>query len=242
MKILCIGNSFSQDATRYLEEIAESAGQPLFVRNLYIGGCSLEAHVKHYEEKDEAYEYQKDAVAIERISLPAALEKEAWDVITVQQVSTYSGIYGSYIPYLPILIDRILRHCPHARIVFHRTWAYERDASLDTVPKNFILYGCDSERMHKAIMETTERVTREYSLPVIPTGDAIMRAKCDPRFDVRAGGISLHRDGYHLSYTYGRYLAALVLLKFFTGITPDRVTFIPEDVDPILIEHLKNFV
>ena len=37
-KILCIGNSFSQDATRYLEAIADGE---LFVRNCYIGGCSL---------------------------------------------------------------------------------------------------------------------------------------------------------------------------------------------------------
>lgn len=46
MKILAIGNSFSQDATRYLQDIAASAGENLFVRNLYIGGCSLEMHAK----------------------------------------------------------------------------------------------------------------------------------------------------------------------------------------------------
>ena len=36
MNILSIGNSFSQDATRYLQNIAESAGESLYVRNLYI--------------------------------------------------------------------------------------------------------------------------------------------------------------------------------------------------------------
>ena len=243
MKILAIGNSFSQDATRYLEAIASSAGEPLFVRNLYIGGCSLERHVKNFEtnEKD-AYAYEKNAEAISRISLPEALAKEEWDLVTVQQVSTYSGIYGSYIPHLPILIDRILTIRPHARIVFHRTWAYERNATTDTVPKNFVLYGSDTEKMHKAIMEATDRITAEYSLPVIPVGDAVMRAKCDPLFDVRCGGISLHSDGYHLTHDYGRYLAALVWFKFITQKSPDAVSYLPEGADPALISRLKQFV
>ena len=41
IKVLSIGNSFSQDATRYLEEIAQGR---IFSRNCYIGGCSLEMH------------------------------------------------------------------------------------------------------------------------------------------------------------------------------------------------------
>ena len=31
-----------------------------------------------------------------------------------------------------------------------------------------------------------------------------------PEFDVRVGGRSLHRDGYHLSFGYGRFAAAAV--------------------------------
>ncbi|MFQ9800147.1 MAG: DUF4886 domain-containing protein [Clostridia bacterium] len=37
MEILAIGNSFSQDATRYLREIAVAGGQQLNVTNLYYG-------------------------------------------------------------------------------------------------------------------------------------------------------------------------------------------------------------
>ena len=239
MKVLAIGNSFSQDATRYLEAIANSAGESLFVRNLYIGGCSLERHVKNFEtnEKD-AYAYQKDAEELSRISLPEALAAEEWDLITLQQVSSYSGIYGSYLPHLPILIDRVLTVRPHARIVFHRTWAYEWNAENP----NFVLYGSDTEKMHKAIMDVTERITQEYSLPVIPAGDAIMRAKRDPVFDIRAGGLSLHRDGYHLSLEYGRYLAGLVWFHFLTGRSPEEVTYVPDGADPAIINRLKKFV
>jgi len=42
MKILAIGNSFSQDSTAYVEDIAESAGRrEIVAANLYIGGFPL---------------------------------------------------------------------------------------------------------------------------------------------------------------------------------------------------------
>ena len=44
MKILSIGNSFSEDAQRYLHQIANANGDDIFCANLYIGGCSLERH------------------------------------------------------------------------------------------------------------------------------------------------------------------------------------------------------
>ena len=58
MKILCIGNSFSQDATRYLQEIAEKNGDNYKVTNLFIGGCSLEMHYNNIIEDAEKYNVQ----------------------------------------------------------------------------------------------------------------------------------------------------------------------------------------
>ena len=46
MNVLAIGNSFSEDATRYLHQIAKAQGTPLTVVNLVIGGCSLERHYR----------------------------------------------------------------------------------------------------------------------------------------------------------------------------------------------------
>lgn len=46
-QILSIGNSFSQDAQRYLHELAKSEGMDLQTVNLYIGGCSLERHFRN---------------------------------------------------------------------------------------------------------------------------------------------------------------------------------------------------
>lgn len=44
LKILAIGNSFSEDATRYLHQLANAAGIDTKIVNLYIGGCPLERH------------------------------------------------------------------------------------------------------------------------------------------------------------------------------------------------------
>ena len=44
MRILAIGNSFSQDAFKYLHKVAEAAGKEVTTVNLYIGGCTLERH------------------------------------------------------------------------------------------------------------------------------------------------------------------------------------------------------
>ena len=59
MKILSIGNSFSQDAQRYLYRLAKKAGDTFKTVNLYIGGCSLRTHyINALEDKaDYWFEY-----------------------------------------------------------------------------------------------------------------------------------------------------------------------------------------
>lgn len=52
LRILAVGNSFSEDATYYLHQILEIAGVENQVVNLYIGGCSLEREaLAQYREK-----------------------------------------------------------------------------------------------------------------------------------------------------------------------------------------------
>ena len=55
MKILAIGNSFSQDATALLEFLSPQ----LLVRNLYIPGCSLLLHSELSHTEKAEYEYQE---------------------------------------------------------------------------------------------------------------------------------------------------------------------------------------
>ena len=49
LRILAVGNSFSDDGTEYLPGLLEAAGiHNVIVARLYIGGCTLERHCKEY--------------------------------------------------------------------------------------------------------------------------------------------------------------------------------------------------
>ena len=50
-KILCIGNSFSEDATTFLNPMLTSYGIDTLVVNLFIGGCSLQQHWENIQHK-----------------------------------------------------------------------------------------------------------------------------------------------------------------------------------------------
>lgn len=236
MKILAIGNSFSEDATRYIQNVAKSAGEDLYVRNCFIGGCSLEMHVRNIESGEEAYAYQNNSVKERMISITDALCAEDWDYVTIQQVSGYSGILESYEPYMGMLVDHIKQYAKRAEIVFHRTWAYEIDSCHSDFPK----YNKDQNEMYEKICSASEKATERYSMRIIKCGDAVQEARKLQPFDYKNGGLSLCRDGFHMTGTYGRYLLALVWFRFFTGKSAHIVTYAPEGTDNDLIEMLRD--
>ena len=48
LKVLAIGNSFSEDAVeQHLSGLARAEGLNVIICNMYIGGCSFERHVKN---------------------------------------------------------------------------------------------------------------------------------------------------------------------------------------------------
>ncbi len=107
MKILSIGNSFSEDAQAYLHDIARADKYDLYTNNLYIGGCPLAIHYKNMLSKEPAYLLQVNGHnTYIKISLEEALCKNQWDVITVQQASHYSPYYDTYQPYLDGLLEK----------------------------------------------------------------------------------------------------------------------------------------
>lgn len=58
MKVLSIGNSFSQDAHRYLHSLAKADGVDLKVVNLFIGGCSLRTHYLNMLDDMATYSFE----------------------------------------------------------------------------------------------------------------------------------------------------------------------------------------
>ena len=101
MKILSIGNSFSQDAHRYLSRLARREGVALKAVNLYIGGCSLRQHYLNMLDDiaDYDFEFNGEKTGIKE-SIKEALASDDWDIVTLQQASNFSPNYQTYTPYL----------------------------------------------------------------------------------------------------------------------------------------------
>ena len=227
LKILALGNSFSQDCTAHLEKMTSGA----YVRNLYIGGCSLERHANNLETNAAAYSLQKDGVgrSDELVSANEIFASETWDVITVQQVSGKSGLYDSHYPYLTTVLESIRTLCPTAKIVWNQTWTYATYSEHGDFPT----YGCDQSKMFSMIEETSHRVAAENGLEIIEVGRAIQAL----RKNLPSDGTELCRDGFHLSLDYGRYAAAYVWARFFH--LPVN-SFVPDGADRNRIARIQE--
>ena len=106
MKILAIGNSFSEDAMYYLKNIADADGVEVKAVNLYIGGCNLERHWKNIRTDAREYQYQLNGHPQDRmVSVKEALDEEEWDYIVTQQASHDSGWQDTYEPFLHQIIQ-----------------------------------------------------------------------------------------------------------------------------------------
>ena len=232
MNILCIGNSFSEDATRYLHQISNGE---IYVANLALGGCSLERHYNNILENYKGYLYEVNGeIAHDKGSINEALREREWDFVTIQQVSHFSGMEETYEPFLPFILGYIKGACPSAKIILHRTWAY----SDYSTHEGFVNYDNSRGKMFHCIVRATKKICKYYGLDIIPNGEAVEQARLLPEFDEKTHPIT--RDGFHLSLDYGRYLAGLVMFKFFTGKNALEVIYEPEDTDSKICSKLKK--
>ena len=215
MKLLSIGNSFSTDAHRFLHAVAQQNLYEIETANLFIGGCSLQTHWQNVCEDNAYYDYELNGNEAEtKISIKTALQSQVWDVITLQQASADSGIYGTYQPYLSSLAAFVREHQPQAKLYFHQTWSYENRS----LHPGFLNYGRDSRSMFESIVSASEKAAESIGADLIRTGTVIQHLRENvSAFDYQNGGISLCRDTFHLSETYGRYAAAATWFHTLTG-------------------------
>ena len=218
LRILAVGNSFSDDGTEYLPALLEAAGiHNVIVARLYIGGCSLERHCREYSEGKADYIYYKSTrnawtTVSKNATILDGLKDEPWDIITVQEVSNNSGTYETYRKWAPQLISIIRKEAtnPRASIVWHMTWAYASNSDHGA----FKLYGRDQKTMYEAIVDCVGNASKDFNVPVvIPSGIAVQLARAtrlnnEDRVPSTSKVYQLTRDGFHLSRQHGRYIAA----------------------------------
>ncbi len=276
IRVLAIGNSFTNDPCAYLESIAKEAGINMIVDTATIGGSRISKHWNAWSAIDEESRKVYDD---KTKSIDDFLDNNQYDFITIQQLSSYSGMYDTYIADGADDALKYLREKqPKAEIVFQATWAYEKGS---THP-GFKNYNKDQQTMHDAIVDTVTRycahaatLTTDSGLPVsldgkplryIPTGIAFMNARQNPMFDTeyihKDSSLpvddnprvdttvvrTLHRDSYHCSYNYGRYLTALTWYACLTGNSVIDNTYtnktypIPEDARPVINKAAQDAV
>lgn len=240
MKILSIGNSFSVDAHAYLHALAKQRNIDIETVNLAIGGCSLQRHWENIEQNNSNYGHciNGEDLAEKDVTVEEIINSEQFDVVTLQQVSHFSGQYETYQPYLNNLVAYVREKQPSADLYFHKTWAYE----IDTAHEGFASYDRDQKKMYDALCKASSTACLEIGATVIPSGDVIqaMRERI-PYFDYANGGTTLCLDdGFHMSHTYGRYAVALTWLATLSG---KRVSPMPfNDLDIGLISQICDIV
>lgn len=96
--LLTVGNSFSQNATRYLADLATAGGHELIHRPIVVGGASLQLHAEK-AQKHEQDANDKAGLYANGRSLQQELAEQRWDFVTIQQASLKSHDLGTYRPY-----------------------------------------------------------------------------------------------------------------------------------------------
>lgn len=275
IRLLTIGNSFSICLGKDLPQLAASIpGCVLEFTSAYIGGCSLERHwnnVLATQANPEARQYVVDtwvatpAHGIANIhhtaeSINSLIEKDCWDIITIQQASHFSWKPETYQPFGDNLVAYIREKAPHAEIRVQQTWAYRTD---DARLKPGSEWGIDQLEMHKRLTAAYTSFAKHIGAKIIPTGWAVHftrdcevdpfreptkkeKAACRwPDLPIDSGDVvgriywrknaegslELGTDTIHLNRR-GEYLQACVwFLSLFDRITIPAGAYVPNDID-----------
>lgn len=192
-RLLTVGNSFADNATRYLPQIAQAAGREIKIYKANLGGHSLEQHASYLALylKDSTDPKGRPYPALsgkEKSGLPQALTAEKWDAVTIQQYSLKSADASSYEPFAGQLVAEIRKDAPQAKIYVHQTWAYREDSP------RFQTEGNSQAAMYEGLRSAYGELAKRYDLTLIPVGDAFQAARQtdgwkfnfpDPAFDYK---------------------------------------------------------
>lgn len=201
MKVLAIGNSFVDDPMACFDTLVRASGidtSNLCVYSAVRTAASLEYWAGVCENGDSVTLTRcAGQTTMPLTSAPLKqLLAQNWDVITVQQVSTQAQNPASLSPYLIYLVDQIRTLCPNKNMViaWQQVWSYWRENdNLLTSTENW-------QRINEVA-----QLTLDYDIDmIIPTGTAIQNARSS-WLNTPHG---LTRDGGHLGYGVGQYVAA----------------------------------
>ncbi|MBN1673827.1 MAG: DUF4886 domain-containing protein [Kiritimatiellae bacterium] len=270
VRVLTIGNSFSRNATRYLEEMTDE----IVLGRADFGGCSLEKHWNVVTQCDllpdvKPYDFQLTGQETPvNMNLREILAAEPWDFVTLQQVSRQSWLADTFEPFFGNLHALVRDLAPQAQPAIHQTWAYRIDSP------QMAEWEITQQKMFEDLKANYAAMAGKYELPILPSGEAFQKARkhfryrVDGTFDFEnpkpltlpdqtgslnvgwhwrtgntaSGNAELHIDANH-GNAYGCYLGNCVWYEAFTGSRPSRSPFVPEQIpaaDAAALQHAAH--
>ncbi len=269
VRLLTVGNSFSQNATRHLTNLAEAGGHKLIHRPIVVGGASMELHAKKFQNFEEDPKLTNGYYSSKK-SLKQLLLEDKWDYVTIQQASIKSHDLKTYQPFAGQLKDYIKQHAPQAQLLVHQTWAYRVDDPRFKVAKPKEGEPKTQAEMYEGLSKAYKTITAELGAKRLPVGDAFYMAdtdtkwsfKEDTKFDAKKAEEpalpdqthSLHvgwrwtkkgdkttlgMDGHHANLA-GEYLGACVWYEVLFGESAIGNKFIPKGLDAEYAKFLQE--
>ncbi len=212
LKILIIGNSWSENSTDDLGLILDNLGYKVDLNRTYLGNASLRDYSNNLATRDSILTYSswQDDKWIKsecKLCLDDVIDMKEWDVITLQQRSKNSVSYTTYQPYLNILLNKIYSLDVVPLVYYHVTWSYPHKTELNKFP----VESMSTESMYDEIIKTWSRICRETNnYNVILSTPVIQQSR---RIECINASLFDTEDGLHLFE--GKYAAACAWASTF---------------------------
>jgi prefoldin subunit 5 len=215
LKVLDIGNSYTQDAQTYLPQIikASGIGTDFSLYRAFRPSASFKTWVDCWNDSDKE-NYSIDFCAgtpLDGISgsgsasdgdlFRKALQSVKWDIILIHQVSTYSNDYSLWEGdgaggYLKELIRIIRVTNPQATIGYLMTHSYRGSYWANSEGSSYLRW--------RNIADATKQLKQEYGIDfIIPYGTAVQNLRASSLND----GYEFSEDGTHMGAGLGDYVA-----------------------------------
>ena len=226
IKILGLGNSYSNDTFWMLKDIAESAGYKVTVGISHLSGGTLEQVYDAINGNGTVTTYNKFTAnglnARTNFNAKDIITDEDWDYIFIQQASTSAMDYATYQPALGNLVSYLKANATNSSVKLGINMPWVRpisNATIGTAEKQL--------QVNAAIVDACQQAMFNESLDIfIPTGIAIMNGRSNDYLAQVSD--ELTRDGSHLDEGIGRYLAALTAFNAIFGEVADgNITYSP---------------
>ncbi len=270
VRLLTIGNSFSRDATRFLQQLASAGGHNLIHQSIVVGGASLELHARKALVHSQSPTHE-EGLYNQRESLVQMLRSQPWDVVTIQQASVLSHDRATYQPHANDLASLVREHAVDAALWMHQTWAYRSDDPRFSNSHYSPGEPKTQEEMFRGLENAYRETAAEIGAAVIPVGAAFYEADTDEEwgyvsdmdFDMdravppllpnqphslhvgyrwRGEGPSGSKLGMdgHHASLAGQYLASCVWYEVLFGESVLKNPFVPPGIERTYAEFLRT--